>query len=1253
MKVPIFAAAPREVKEVKMKVGELTGREDFGRGLARIDSNTMKAIGAKEGDVIEIEGKRKSSAIAIRSYPADVGLNVVRIDGLVRKNSGTSIGEAVTIRKADVKEAKKVVLAPAEKGLILHFSPNLLKQNIYMRPMMKGDIIIANPVFRTRGRGAGDMFEQMFGISMEEVFLPMGTETRLGVVKTNPDGIVQITDMTEVELLPEAVDIEEAKAPSITYEDIGGLTQIVPKIREMIELPLRHPEVFERLGVEPPKGVLLHGPPGTGKTLLAKAVANESGAHFISVAGPEIVSKWYGGSLPYEEKIMVSENGSPKLEEIGKVVESDKTDGLKVLAFDKDGKCVWSDVSNLIKHKNLAKIYEIKTRSGRTIKVTGDHSLFTLIGNKVASIKTADLKAGESYVAIPKFLPRPEKTTDEINLLEELGDNDFGLLIREPQILRKIAKKIGYKSAAEVLGCKVKYVYDILDKNVGVPVSKFVKLAKSASIEIDPAKISVHSNRKSIPALFKITEDFSMFLGLWVAEGSYNYKDTNRECFRISLNSKEADHAYGLCKELFGTALKYSKRGTNGTDIYICSKVASLLLRKVLGFEDGAKSKTVPNIVFRLSDKNLASFLRGYFSGDGAMYPNQNGVYTIEGGTGSQALANDIMYLLLRLGIVSKLYQTQQKDGLQYRVCFTGADNIRAFSNAGWIDNEKNLKMQNYLNDVKFTRNYQIQAIKGLASQELSSFSAPMVVEAELPEETILQTDLYWDRVEQIDELKRKDEYVYDISVSPCQNFVGGFGGIFAHNSEENLRKIFEEAEKNAPTIIFFDEIDAIAPKREEVTGEVERRMVSQLLSLMDGLKTRGKVIVIAATNRPNALDPALRRGGRFDRELEVPVPDKKGRKEILQIHTRHMPLDADIDLDRLADVTYGYVGADLSGLGKEAAMSALRRVLPEISALKDGEQIPKEVIEKLKVTKDDFDYALKMVQPSAMREVLIEIPKVKWSDVGGLENVKGALKEAVEWPLKNPESFKRIGIKPPQGILLYGPPGCGKTFVVKALANEAGANFISIKAGELYSKWVGESEQRLREVFRRARQVAPTIIFFDEIDALAPRRGLDAGSRVSEQVVSQLLTEMSGIEDMEGVVVIAATNRPDIIDPALLRPGRFDSMIYVPAPDQKTRLEILKAHTKDMPAEIDLVRLAEKTEGYSGADIEALCREAGMNALRADQNAKEVVKKDFDDALNKIKPSITEDIFVKYQKAVEDVKKSKVDEAEKSRYIG
>lgn len=764
-----------EEKEIRLKVGELTAREEAGRGIIRIDSGTMNKLGIKEGDVTEVEGGKKTAGIAVRAYPADVGLNIVRMDGITRRNANSGVGEFVKIRKADVKEARKVTISPAEKGMSIFMSPELFKQNIHMRPVAKGDIIVPSPVVSRRRVKGSDFFGSFFGVDFEEffpeVFTPFPSETRFVVINTEPAGIVRIGDMTELEILPElpeAMKLEEKVVPTVTYEDIGGIREVVHKIREMIELPLRHPELFERLGIEPPRGVMLYGPPGTGKTLLARAVANESGANFISLSGPEIMSKWYG-------------------------------------------------------------------------------------------------------------------------------------------------------------------------------------------------------------------------------------------------------------------------------------------------------------------------------------------------------------------------------------------------------------------------------------------------------------------------------------------------------QSEENLRKIFEEAEKNAPSIIFIDEIDAIAPKREEVVGEVERRVVSQLLTLMDGLKKRGKVIVIAATNRPNAVDPALRRGGRFDREIELPVPDRNGRLEILKIHTRSMPLDKDVDLNWLADITYGYVGADIWALAKEAAMSALRRVLPEIK-WREEKELPKEVIEKLIVKKSDFENALHMVEPSAMREVLVEIPKVKWEDIGGLDNVKETLKEMVEWPLKNPESFEKLGIQPPKGILLYGPPGTGKTLLAKAVANESGANFISIKGPEVLTMWVGESERKIRELFRRARQVAPCIIFLDEIDALAPRRGGYAGTRVTETVVSQLLSEMSGLEELKGVVVIAATNRPDMVDPALLRPGRLDRQILVPAPDEETRYEIFKVHTKNMPIkDVNLKELAKRTEGFSGADIEALCREAAMNALRENMKAKEVKKKHFEEALKKAVPTLTKEVQDHYQKFVERQRRIRKPEEEKVElgYIG
>ncbi len=752
-------------ENVTLSVGELTNRGESGRGIVRVDTNSMKKLAIKEGDVVELAGQRKTAAIAVRAYPADIGLNIIRMDGITRRNAGIGVGESIKITRAKVKDAERVVLAPAQKGIVLQMNPELLKKNLFMRPLSKGDIVAPFPVVKQRG---GSPFGDFFGVSFEEIFFtPIPGETKLAVVSCRPEGAVRVTDYTEIELKPEAVSDLEERAITVTYEDIGGLGDATSKIREIVELPLRHPELFTRLGIDPPKGVLLYGPPGTGKTLLAKAVANETGANFLVINGPEVMSKWYG-------------------------------------------------------------------------------------------------------------------------------------------------------------------------------------------------------------------------------------------------------------------------------------------------------------------------------------------------------------------------------------------------------------------------------------------------------------------------------------------------------QSEANLRKVFEEAEKNAPSIIFIDEIDAIAPKREEVRGEVEKRVVSQLLTMMDGLKSRGKVIVIAATNMENSLDPALRRPGRFDREIEIGVPDTKGRKEILQIHTKNMPLEKDVVLDELSSITYGFTGADLQALCKEAAMSSLRRILPDFNWKKQSE-LPQELIESLKVTKKDFQNGLKLVSPSAMREVLIEVPNVKWSDVGGLEPVKESLKEAVEWPLKHPEAFKRIGIKPPSGILLYGPPGTGKTMLAKAVATESGTNFIAVKGPEILTMWVGESEKKIREIFRKAKQVSPAIIFFDEIDSLTSKRGMDAGSRVMENIVSQILVEMSGLEEMHNVVVIAATNRPDMIDPALLRPGRFDRVILVPAPDEKARLEILKLYTMNMPLDktVDIKSLANKLEGYTGADIEALTREAGLTALREDMKANIVTGQHFDLAFEKIKPSVDPKIIEYYKGAEERFKKPKTEKREEMDYVG
>jgi len=761
--------------DVKLKVAE-ANQEDVNKGIIRMDIKAMKEIGVRPGSVVEIIGERSSVAIVDRAYPRDLGLDIIRMDGLTRSNAKTSIGELVRIKKADFKEAKRIKIAPIQQNVVVRItgSPNAVKKSLLGRAILKGDIISLGGARSRRNAFSGSPFEDIFRMLEEDLSVaPYGMgDMKWVVVSTNPlDKPVVITDMTEVEVSPQAVKVEEKKIPDVTYEDIGGLDQEIEKIREMVELPLKHPELFDRLGIGAPKGVLLYGPPGTGKTLLAKAVANESSAYFISIAGPEIMSKWVG-------------------------------------------------------------------------------------------------------------------------------------------------------------------------------------------------------------------------------------------------------------------------------------------------------------------------------------------------------------------------------------------------------------------------------------------------------------------------------------------------------EAEKKLREIFEDAEKNAPSIIFIDELDAIAPKREEVVGEVERRVVAQLLNSMDGLKSRGKVVVIGATNRPNAIDPALRRPGRFDREIEIGVPDVKGRLEILKIHTRNMPLTKDVDLKSLSQTTYGFVGADLEELCKEAAMHSLRIVLPELN-IKEGEPLSQESLNKIIVTKKDFREGLKMVSPSAMREVLIEIPKVKWEEVGGLEGVKQKLKESVEWPLKRPDAFRKMGITPPKGVLLYGPPGCGKTLLAKAVANESEANFISVKGPEIFSKWVGESEKAIREIFRRARQVAPSIIFFDEIDSVVPRRGMDAGSHVSEKVVNQILTELDGLEALNDVIVIAATNRPDIMDSSLLRPGRFDRLIFVPPPDEKARTKIFEVHTKGMPIDkdVNLNKLAKSTEGYSGADINGICREAAMITLREDKNAKKISAKFFSKALEEVAPSLRKEdveLYKMFETAVKSKASSKPKELSKElNYLG
>jgi len=717
------------VREMQIKVAEAKQR-DIGRGKARLDSDAMQALGITAGDIIQITGKRGTAAIAWPAYPEDQGKQIIRIDGILRRNAGVALNEYVIIKGVEAEEAQSIVLAPIDIRLNIDQDfTGFVKNRLIELPLVEGDSVFV---------------------------MIMGSAIPFSVVRVKPRGIVKMTQSTTLQVLSEPTP-EKKGIPRVSYEDVGGLHEEIRRLREMVELPLRHPELFQRLGIEPPKGVLLHGPPGCGKTLLAKAVATESVANFFAINGPEIMSKFYG-------------------------------------------------------------------------------------------------------------------------------------------------------------------------------------------------------------------------------------------------------------------------------------------------------------------------------------------------------------------------------------------------------------------------------------------------------------------------------------------------------ESEKRLRQAFQKAQENAPSIIFIDELDAIAPKREEVSGEVERRVVAQLLALMDGLEARGDLIVIGATNRVNAIDPALRRPGRFDREIEIVVPDKNGRFEILQIHTRGMPLSESVDLTKLRNMTHGYTGADVAALAREAAMKSLRRYLPEINL--EEERISPQILEKMEVNMDDFFQAFREITPTAMREVYIEVPTTSWSEVGGLDETKELLKESVEWPIKNPELFTRMGITSPKGILIYGPPGCGKTLLARAVATESEANFISIKGPEVFSKWVGESEKAIREIFRKGRTAAPSVIFIDELDSIVPRRGIGyADSGVSERVISQLLTELDGLVSLQNVVVIGATNRPDIIDPALLRPGRFDRLIYVPAPDEKSRLEIFKIYTKNMPLadDVDVEELAKNAKGYSGADVESICREAAMNALRRNIEEEKVKREDFDKAIANSAASITPEMEKWYQNVAKQSKRQTV----------
>ncbi len=1212
---------------VRLKVMEAT-QEDIDKGLVRIDSYAMKELGIRPGDIVMLEGNDQTVAIATRAYPADVGLNIIRMDGLTRRNAGTSLGEYIKVFPVQAKPAKRVTIAPVQKGVSIQImgQPTAIKRALIGRPVVKGDIITLGGTSARKKTFSGSAFEDIFRMFEDDFSNLSGTPfgmsgIKFAVVSTNPKDVVLITDVTELVLKPEAVEIKEEMVPDITYEDIGGLAEEITKIREMVELPLKRPELFQKLGIEAPKGVLLYGPPGTGKTLLAKAVANESNAHFISINGPEVMC--VSGKTP----ILLNPKGYESAEDLFnqaktlgvEVLESPLTfdvtgKGFKTYAVNEQGEIVPADITHVTTLE--AEAHEFKLSDGQSVTVSSNQPFLTVDeGGNIIWKKSSELHEND-FVAV----------ASKIN-----GDFDS---------------------------------YDL------------------PSIKSRSVKTLIFPKRTS-PELMEL-------IGMILSDGHLSKRGDAVEFANINpeLRTRFIDlvsFLFGIDRGRFNTNNK-EKVSINSVDLVEFLNKSCLIPR-------GKKiDYGIPDYLFKLLDDEVAAFVRGYFEGDGTISKGTKGYPTIRIYSSSEKLVKDLQALLsLRLGIHSKTGLWSNKLSKVYTLVVKGYDGRVEFAKTvGTISSAKGRLLEpllatklrrssEFLPEIKTflrrvkdelgikydkIRSYQgyfyggkrltknvLEKLYQIFGQCSEGFKSDVI-------EKLLSPNISWVKINAINNVGKIT--LYDLSVEKYDNFIGGT--LLLHNSkwvgeaEKKLRKVFEDASENAPSIIFIDEIDSIAPKREEVTGEVERRVVAQLLASMDGLSSRGKVIVIAATNRQNAIDPALRRPGRFDREIEIGVPDIKGREIIFKIHTRNMPLLEDVDIKQLSKRSHGFVGADVEAVCKEAAMLTLRRVLPQLKESESDDEIPPEILEKLQVNMEDFNGAMRLVQPSAMREVLVEIPNVKWEDIGGLEKAKEELKESVEWPLKYPNSFRDLGVMPPKGILLYGPPGTGKTLLAKAVANESEANFISIKGPELLSKWVGESEKALREIFRKARQVAPAIIFFDEIDSVAGRRGLEIGTKVKESMVNQLLTEMDGLEQLHDIVIIAATNRPDMIDPGLLRPGRFDKMIYTGVPDEKSRLKIIETQVKKVPLseDVNIKELAKKSEGFSGADLNGLVREAAMIALRKNKKAKTVTKENFDEALKEVSPSITNEIKEFYEEFLKRLKSIRTKETiESTTYFG
>ncbi|MCK4730334.1 MAG: CDC48 family AAA ATPase [Candidatus Aenigmarchaeota archaeon] len=1033
-------------EDLKLTVGGLSeNRQDYGKGIARLSSNFMIKLGIREGEYIEVEGKRKTYLIAIRSYPSDIGLDIIRIDGISRKNCQTGVGERVKVRKAELTEAKKIVIAPAQKGIMVRIDPGFIVQNLYKRPVSKGDLFVPTVMRRRDSEFLEKFIDSFFGENVSS-FNPLG-DIQFIVVEVSPKEGGFIGEATQVEVISKAVEVKEEESISgVTYDDLGGLKREIDSVREVIELPLRHNKPFEILGVKPPKGVLLHGPPGTGKTLLAKAVANESGVKFYSIAGPEIMSKWYGQSEENLRKIFDdAEKNAPS------IIFIDEIDAIAPKREDVSGEVERRVVSQL-----LTMMDGLKTR-GQVIVIGAT--------NRPDSLDPALRRPGRFDREIVIGIPNSEGRLEIL----QIHSRNMPLYAWDKNII------------PELLINKL--------KNYNVECKKKIILYE----------LEIKENKSEKEKLFLEVETINS-----------DKKKLLLELDRINSDKKK------LLLELDRT--NSDKRSMLLERNTIIEEIQEL--KKQLNYNS---ESLVQKIMLKLRGKNVQ------------LQELENKVKSKEPILNS--LENNIG------GIENKLRSLENNIG--------GIENkLRSLeNNIGGIE-KKILDIQTKLKESK----------EGLV--EITKFNKKLSTEKE----------------KYLKILKKITQKI---------------------NSTQYIRRLRGEK----------DPRNKIPSK---TINEKEETKVDDIYKKLE----------------------------------KYQVINKNFMEEIVSSSIKKMIYD-------IAEKTYGYVGADLEALCKEAAMHTLRRVLPDISSLK-GQELSEEQMEKLIIKRVDFDYAMQKVEPSALREVLIEIPKVKWSDVGGLEKVKQKLKEVIEWPLKYPEQFDKFNLTPPKGILLYGPPGTGKTLIAKAVANESGANFISVKGPELLSKWVGESEKKLREIFRKAKQSAPSIIFFDEIDAMTHSRGTSR-TEVVDTLVSQLLTEMSGIEEIKGVVIMAATNRPDIVDSSLLRPGRFDRHILISAPEEKGRIEILKVHTKNVPIDknVNLEEIAKKTKNFSGADLEFLCKEATMLALKESLKHKgndKVTKKHFDEILKDMRPSIPEKLIKSYEdfeKATHAPLVSKVEEVE------